>query len=120
VGRGERRAHCILLVTPDLPPETLSRLRQFAHTADGFAVAELDLAARGPGELLGADQHGFGGFRVAHPLRDRDLVLAARQIADDLLAADPELTDAAPALRAAVRRRLRARFPGPAPRASGG
>jgi hypothetical protein len=48
---------------------------------------------------------------VAHPLRDRDLVLAARRIADELLAADPELGAVSPALRAAVGRRLRARPP---------
>jgi ATP-dependent DNA helicase RecG len=117
VGRGERPAHCILLVAPELAPEVGERFRRFARTEDGFAVAELDLAERGPGEVFGNEQHGFGGFRLANPLREPELLEAARRLADELIAADPELA-AHPALRRAVARRAGGLRLDP-PRASG-
>jgi ATP-dependent DNA helicase RecG len=100
-GRGSGPAHAVLLVEPDLDPVTRARLETFARTADGFAVSELDLAARGPGALLGLDQHGFAGFRFADPLGDRDLVAAAQRLAREFVGADPELRGA-PALAAGV------------------
>jgi ATP-dependent DNA helicase RecG len=112
VGRGERQAHAILLVDPSLEPEVRARLRAFAHTSDGFAVAELDLAARGPGALLGVEQHGFGGFRVANPLRHRELIEVARRVAEDLLGEDPTLSQN-PVLRHAILRRAGGRLPDP-------
>lgn len=101
----DRDAFCMLMVTPDLARESRARLERFARTDDGFEVAELDLAARGPGELLGDEQHGFGSLRVAHPFHDRELVGPARSIALGILARDSELAGA-PALRRAVLGRL--------------
>ncbi len=106
VGRGDHVAHAILLVDPDLDPEVRNRLEAFAGTDDGFAVAELDLAQRGPGALLGDAQHGFGSFRIAHPLRDRELIELAQRVAVDLVDSDPTLSRH-PALARAVERRAR-------------
>ncbi len=102
-GRGARAAHAILLVDPALDPEVRTRLESFARTDDGFAVAELDLAARGPGALLGAEQHGFAAFRVADLVRDRELVEDARRAARAIVEADPAL-GRHPALARAVAR----------------
>jgi ATP-dependent DNA helicase RecG len=102
-GRGSELAHAVLLIEPDLDPITRTRLETFARTGDGFAVSELDLAARGPGALLGLDQHGFAGFRFADPIGDRDLVAAAQPFARELVAADPELRRS-PALAQGVER----------------
>jgi len=44
------------------------------------------------GDLFGAKQHGLPAFRVADPLRDEALNELAREIAERLLTADPELT----------------------------
>jgi ATP-dependent DNA helicase RecG len=103
VGRGEQAAVAILLVDPALEPDARARLEAFASTDDGFAVAELDLAARGPGALCGEAQHGFGAFRVASLVGDRDLIARARAAAEELLAADSTLA-AHPALARAVAR----------------
>jgi ATP-dependent DNA helicase RecG len=100
-GRGSRPAHTILLAESNLDPEVMDRLRAFVGTQDGFQVSELDLAARGPGALLGPDQHGFGGFRRFDPIRDRDLIPKSQAAARELLAQDPEL-ERSPALGAAV------------------
>jgi ATP-dependent DNA helicase RecG len=47
-------------------------------TEDGFAIAERDLEIRGPGDFFGTRQWGMPTFRVAHLVRDRDLLERAR------------------------------------------
>ncbi len=95
IGRGERPSWCVLLVSDDAAEEARERLAILEKTADGFAIAEKDLALRGPGDLLGARQSGLPPFRVADPARDaplfpevRDAVRARRRdggsVASDL------------------------------------
>ncbi len=76
LGRGTRPGTCVLLHAPDADCERLAIL---ATTDDGLAIAEADLAARGPGELLGSQQHGTLRLRVADLVRDLDLLQAAHQ-----------------------------------------
>jgi len=90
VGRGGAQSYCILL--GDVGIEAAERLAMFTETEDGFAIAKADLALRGMGDLFGAKQHGLPAFRVADPLRDEALNELAREIAERLLTADPELT----------------------------
>ncbi|MDU7505754.1 MAG: hypothetical protein E7K64_06990, partial [Clostridia bacterium] len=59
-----------------------SRLALMSRHADGFAIAEADLALRGPGELLGLRQSGAGVFRLADPVQDYALIPKARDIAE--------------------------------------
>jgi ATP-dependent DNA helicase RecG len=63
-------------------------------TEDGFAIAEKDLEIRGPGDFFGTRQWGMPSFRVAHLLRDRELLEPARREAFQLVA---EHGDALPA-----------------------
>src|SRR6266542_834954 len=52
VGRGEHESHCILFA--DGAGELARRrLEAVAGERDGFALAEVDLALRGEGEILG-------------------------------------------------------------------
>jgi ATP-dependent DNA helicase RecG len=90
IGRGAHPATCALI--SDTREETVQqRLRAFVRTTDGFALAEQDLEQRGPGELLGRRQHGWLRLRIAHLLRDRAVLEAARQEAIQLIAGDPQL-----------------------------
>ncbi len=89
VGRGEVDSRCFLLPS-SAAPEALERLRAVAEAADGFALAEKDLAMRGPGDLLGTAQSGVPPLRLAS-LLDSGLIKLARQTAETLLADDPEL-----------------------------
>ena len=87
IGRGAEESYCILLA--DGPG--MDRLRGFAATQDGFRIAELDLAERGMGDLIGARQS--GGFELRHarlPVDD-DLLARARDLATRLIEADPAL-----------------------------
>ena len=78
-------------------------------TNDGFAIAEADLALRGPGEFLGLRQSGLPDFRAANLLRDTRLLVAARSAAVAWLDRDPGLASAA---SAPIRAVLEARWSG--------
>ncbi len=86
VGRGEHRSCCLLMGPPGSP-----RLRALEEHSDGFRLAEIDLALRKEGELIGQRQSGFGQFQVACLPEDEALLERARALAETILAGDPEL-----------------------------
>jgi ATP-dependent DNA helicase RecG len=97
IGRGSAVSHCVLLPAESANTE---RLERFAETTDGFRIAELDLAERGHGELVGARQSGVVGLRYADLAKDADLLELAHDIARQTIADDPSLE--AKALRPVV------------------
>jgi ATP-dependent DNA helicase RecG len=105
IRRGKKRAYCIAVAPAHRSGPTGERLRMFEATDDGFKIAESDLLLRGPGELLGARQHGLPALRVANLARDGQLLEQARKDAIMLCRDDPEL--AGPQWRA-LRRSLAA------------
>ena len=70
-------------------------------TTDGFEIAEMDLALRGPGEFFGTRQHGLPAFKLADLSQEMALLQQARDDAVAILADDPNL-------RLAEHRHLRA------------
>ena len=48
---------------------------------------------RGPGDLLGRQQSGLPPMRIADLSRDLELLQVARQLAQQMIDVDPELTD---------------------------
>ena len=78
VGRGSAKSYCVLLTGERISPEAEARLDIMVKTQDGFAVAEFDLAQRGPGEFFGTRQAGLPEFRIASLTRDRDLLEVAK------------------------------------------
>ncbi len=105
VGRGAEASYCVLMTTEDSIPD---RLHAFAATEDGFKIAELDLAERGMGDLIGARQS--GGFEVRHARLpgDEDLLARARDLAGAVIKADPALQRAE---NQRLRERALSRFP---------
>jgi ATP-dependent DNA helicase RecG len=91
VGRGAARSFCVLLTGATITPEAELRLDAMIQTQDGFALAELDLQQRGPGEFFGTRQAGLPDLRVANLARDRDLLELARHEAARF-AASPDPT----------------------------
>src|SRR5215211_3055463 len=78
VGRGEHRSQCILF--GDAGSELATRrLEAIATESDGFKLAEVDLALRGEGEILGTRQHGLPRFRVAVLPDDVTMLTEARR-----------------------------------------
>lgn len=90
VGRGTDQAWCILLSGEDAD-DKLDRLKILEEAADGFAIAEADLAQRGPGDLLGTAQTGLPPVRLARLPQDLPLLEEARQAARTMLSKDPAL-----------------------------
>ncbi len=79
VGRGAAKSYCLLVTGERVSPIGEERLNAMVRTQDGFELAELDLAIRGPGEFFGTRQAGLPDFRVANLLRDRDLLELAKK-----------------------------------------
>jgi ATP-dependent DNA helicase RecG len=92
VGRGAAKSFCVLLTGSTVSPEAELRLDAMVRTQDGFALAEVDLRQRGPGEFFGTRQAGLPDFRVANLARDRDLLeLAKSEAARFVEAPDPTM-----------------------------
>ncbi len=91
VGRGKAKSYCVLCMA-DPTEEGKARLKALTATNDGFALAEEDLKARGPGDFFGSRQHGLPDLKVADLSCDMRLLDEAREAAKKLLATDPELT----------------------------
>jgi ATP-dependent DNA helicase RecG len=87
IGRGPDESYCILLADGPTP----DRLQAFAATQDGFRIAELDLAERGMGDLIGARQSGGFELRHARLPGDEDLLTRAREQATQMIEVDPVL-----------------------------
>jgi ATP-dependent DNA helicase RecG len=78
VGRGEHASQCILFADPG-SELAHRRLAAIEAESDGFKLAEVDLALRGEGEILGTRQHGLPRFRVADLPDDLALLTEARR-----------------------------------------
>ena len=90
VGRGKHQSYCVL-VTASRSDTARERLRALCATNDGFRIAEEDLRLRGPGDFFGKRQHGLPQLKVADFATDVALLQEAKQAAEALAAADPEL-----------------------------
>jgi ATP-dependent DNA helicase RecG len=96
IGRGGHPGVCLLLTTADDGSLARQRLDAVAGTRDGFALAEVDLAQRREGDVLGATQSGSrSSLKLLRVLDDADLLTGARELAERCIADDPELSDPA-------------------------
>lgn len=93
VGRGPLESYCFLVYADGLTEEAKARLRVMHETADGFRIAEEDMALRGPGDVAGIEQSGYLSFEVADPVRDADVLLEAREAAFALVAREAGLAE---------------------------
>ena len=89
VGRGAHASMCVLLYSTPLGELAKSRLRVIFENTDGFEIARQDMELRGPGELAGVRQSGAPMLRFADLEQDADLLDAAREAAEILLAEQP-------------------------------
>lgn len=95
IGRGSAKSYCVLMTGGKISPEGQRRLEAMTRTQDGFAIAELDLELRGPGEFFGTKQSGASAFRVANLIRDRKLLELARVEAQRIVSTeDKQITPA--------------------------
>jgi len=93
VGRGSEKSFCILLTGPRLGKEARERMNILTETNNGFKIAEKDLEIRGPGDIEGTRQSGLLNFKLASIVEDREWLELARERAESILGADPELVE---------------------------
>jgi ATP-dependent DNA helicase RecG len=92
VGRGSEQSYCILMTSFKLSNDSKIRLETMCQTNDGFEIAEVDLKLRGPGDMMGKQQSGVLNLQIADLVRDRDILMVARQKAMELLKKDASMS----------------------------
>jgi ATP-dependent DNA helicase RecG len=92
VGRGADQRYCVLMTGHKLSDDTKLRMETMVRTTDGFEIAEVDLRLRGPGDLAGTAQSGVLQLRIADMVKDQQMMAAARNIANEWLTEDPNLS----------------------------
>ena len=108
VGRGAEQSYCILMTHYKIAKETRRRLEVMTSTTDGFIIAEADLKMRGPGDMEGTLQSGMAfDLKIANLASDGQIVQLARDFADKILDADPELKSAQNAILTTGLQRLK-------------
>ena len=91
IGRGQEESTCVLL-SDNRSEITQKRLKIMCDTNDGFAIAQEDLALRGPGDFFGQRQHGLPELHIASMTEDMEVLRKAGEAAQEMLAEDPALS----------------------------
>jgi ATP-dependent DNA helicase RecG len=91
VGRGQAKSTCLLLYKAPPSEVAKARIEIMRETEDGFRIAEEDLRLRGGGDVLGTQQSGLPGFRLADLEVHVDLLKLARAEAQNIVASNPRL-----------------------------
>ncbi|MEI7592046.1 MAG: ATP-dependent DNA helicase RecG [Actinomycetes bacterium] len=91
VGRGSAHSYCEL-VGDATTSDGQARIEALVRTTDGFELAEIDLDLRGEGTIMGERQKGRNDLKLASLRRDREWVERARDVAFELIDADPGLS----------------------------
>ncbi|WP_291103965.1 MULTISPECIES: ATP-dependent DNA helicase RecG [unclassified Flavobacterium] len=94
VGRGAEQSYCILMTSHKLSSDSKTRMETMVGTNDGFEIAEVDLKLRGPGDLMGTQQSGVLNLQIADIVRDRDILILARNYAMKILKDDAPMQKA--------------------------
>ena len=92
VGRGTVPGLCLLVSSAASGTPAMLRLEAVASTTDGFELSRLDLEQRREGDVLGSAQSGATShLRLLRVIRDENVIVRARQVAEQILAMDPDL-----------------------------
>ena len=98
VGRGDKQSYCVL-VSGSKSEKARTRLKILKDHHDGYKIAEMDLAMRGPGDFIAERgayirQSGEASFRLASLAGDTKLLYDAFEAAKATLADDEHLAKA--------------------------
>lgn len=91
VGRGADQSYCILATGYKMSKESKERIATMVRTNDGFEIAEADLKLRGPGNIDGKQQSGLIDLALVNLAQDKNILVAARIDATEIINDDPEL-----------------------------
>ena len=92
IGRGNQASVCLAVHRAAEGTLAWERLSAFAHTTNGFELAEKDLELRSEGDVLGTDQSGtHSSLTYLSVLHDADIIESAKSAAYACVSADPSL-----------------------------
>lgn len=91
VGRGSDQSYCVLISKVKLSADAKERIKIMCATNDGFKIAEKDLEIRGPGDIEGTRQSGLLNFKLASLIEDKNILEAAKFVADEIINDDSAL-----------------------------
>jgi ATP-dependent DNA helicase RecG len=90
IGRGQHPSLCLLATQLPDGSKAGQRLKAVAGTLDGFKLADLDLEERREGDVLGLSQSGRPiTLRFLSLFEHLDIILAARELCEELYEKDP-------------------------------
>ncbi len=90
IGRGQTQSYCVFLADPKTAAGK-QRMQIVAATTNGFKLAEEDLKMRGEGDLFGKAQSGLPEFKVGNAVTDYKTLVAAKEVASEIVTSDPDL-----------------------------
>lgn len=91
IGRGEHPSLCLLATNHSDQSKVAGRLKAVAATLDGFALADLDLAERREGDVLGHNQSGRPiTLRFLSLAAHLDVIVAARELCTQMYETRPD------------------------------
>lgn len=85
VGRGAEQSYCVLMSSHKLSKESKIRMETMCRTNDGFEISEVDLKLRGPGDIEGTQQSGVLDLHIADLAKDQQILMLARDTAQETL-----------------------------------
>lgn len=94
VGRGGTNSWAFLISRAEPGSVAEQRLDVIHNSLDGAEIAQADLGFRGAGDVLGdAQSGGKSSLKLLRVVKDADMIADARSRAEQMLAADPELSN---------------------------
>ncbi|WP_423858778.1 ATP-dependent DNA helicase RecG [Alloscardovia omnicolens] len=93
VGRGGTQSWAFFVHNAE--PESIAseRLAVIRDSSDGAVIAQKDLELRGAGDVLKSAQAGFtSSFKLLHVVKNADIIIQARQAAQDVFEHDKNLS----------------------------
>ncbi|PJM77802.1 ATP-dependent DNA helicase RecG [Bifidobacterium felsineum] len=94
VGRGGTNSWAFLISRAEPGSIAEQRLEVIHNSLDGAEIAQADLEFRGAGDVLGdAQSGGKSSLKLLRVVKDADMIADARARAEQVLTADPELTN---------------------------
>ena len=92
VGRGGTNSWAFLISRAEPDSLAAQRLEVIRTSTDGADIAQADIELRGAGDVLGdAQSGGRSSLKLLRVVKDADMIVQAREQAQALLDADPEL-----------------------------
>ncbi len=81
IGRSNIKSYCILMTKNIISQKAKIRINAMVNLQNGFAISNIDLKLRGPGNFIGIEQSGIVQLKIANIVKDENIVEITRKAA---------------------------------------